>query len=70
MKVMNQGRIVVHVAKNKEKYFTVVAENNKVIATSETYKTDCTQADIEYHDFLRNKVYPLLYILLALSSGL
>jgi len=37
---MNQGKIVVHVAKNKEKYFTVVAENHKVIATSETYKTD------------------------------
>lgn len=31
---------------------------------------NCTQADIEYDDFLKNNVYPFLYILLALSSGL
>jgi uncharacterized protein YegP (UPF0339 family) len=35
---MNKNKIIIKTAKNKEVYVTVKGGNNKVIATTETYK--------------------------------
>ena len=35
---MNKNKIIIRTAKNKEVYVTVKGGNNKVIATTETYK--------------------------------
>ena len=38
MKTMNKNKIIIKTAKNKQTYVTVKGGNNKVIATTETYK--------------------------------
>jgi len=36
---MNKNKIIIKTAKNKETYVTVKGRNNKIIATTETYKS-------------------------------
>jgi len=35
----SQGKVIIETSKNGQKYFNIVAENGKILATSETYSS-------------------------------